>query len=131
MSLQSFRPNKGLAPCRLPTNPSWQIGSRQVCLFPFRNYSSINSTFPRNPENYFAEVEQVAFSPLNLIPGIEPSPDRILQGRLFIYADTQSHRLGSNFNLLPTNKPRCPFRNYHSDGLMRCDDNNGSLVFLT
>ena len=60
----------------------------------------------RTANNYFAEVEQVAFSPSNLVPGIEPSNDRLLQGRLFLYQDTQMHRLGSNYDQIPVN---CPF----------------------
>jgi len=61
----------------------------------------------RNPDNFFAEVEQAAFSPTNLVPGIEFSNDRILQGRLFAYPDTQRHRLGANFDHIPVN---CPYR---------------------
>lgn len=71
----------------------------------------------RNPKNYFAEVEQIAFSPSNLIPGIEPSPDKMLQGRLFAYSDTHRHRLGANYLQIPVN---CPYRitisNYQRDG---------------
>lgn len=69
----------------------------------------------RNPQNYFAEVEQIAFSPAHLVPGIEPSPDKMLQGRLFAYGDTHRHRLGANYLQLPVN---CPFsvRNYQRDG---------------
>lgn len=71
----------------------------------------------RNPKNYFAEVEQIAFSPSHLVPGIEPSPDKMLQGRLFSYADTHRHRLGANYLQLPVN---CPFKttviNYQRDG---------------
>ena len=83
----------------------------------------------RNPRNYFMEVEQAAFCPSNMIPGVEPSPDKMLQGRLFSYADTHRHRLGPNFNLIPVNKPRCPYRNYQVDGPMRTDDNNGTNGF--
>ena len=54
----------------------------------------------RNPENYFAEVEQLAFAPSHLVPGIEPSPDKMLQGRLFSYADTHRHRLGKNYQVV-------------------------------
>jgi len=61
----------------------------------------------KNPKNYFAEVEQMAFSPANLVPGIEPSPDKMLQGRLFAYSDTHRHRLGANFHSIPVNRPRC------------------------
>lgn len=67
-----------------------------------------NLVLDRNPENYFAEIEQLAFSPANMVSGIEPSPDRMLQGRLFSYTDTQRHRLGANFCQIPVNKPRCP-----------------------
>lgn len=69
----------------------------------------------RNPSNYFAEVEQIAFCPSHLIPGVEPSPDKMLQGRLFSYADTHRHRLGANYLQIPVN---CPFkvRNYQRDG---------------
>lgn len=79
----------------------------------------------RNPENNFAEVEQSAFSPANVVPGISFSPDKMLQARLFSYGDTQRYRLGSNFNLIPVNAPKCPYHNYHRDGAMRTDDNAG------
>jgi catalase len=80
----------------------------------------------RNPENYFAEVEQSAFSPGNLVPGIAPSPDKMLQGRLFSYHDTHRHRLGPNYQLLPVNSPKAaPANNYQRDGLMRFDSNGG------
>jgi catalase len=82
----------------------------------------------RNPENYFAEVEQVAFSPTHVVPGIGWSPDKMLQGRLFAYTDAQRYRLGVNFESLPVNAPRCPVHNYHHDGTMRFDGNNGSAV---
>ena len=71
----------------------------------------------KNPENYFAETEQVAFAPTNTVPGIEPSADKMLQGRLFSYPDTHRHRLGANFDQIPIN---CPYRarvaNYQRDG---------------
>jgi hypothetical protein len=66
----------------------------------------------------FAEVEQVAFSPANVVPGIGFSPDRMLQARLFSYGDAQRYRLGVNFNQIPVNQPRCPFHSYHRDGAM-------------
>ena len=78
------------------------------------------------PENYFAETEQAAFSPANIVPGIGFSPDRMLQGRLFSYGDTQRYRLGVNFNHIPVNAPKCPFQSYHRDGAMRTDGNLGS-----
>ncbi|MGB4572926.1 MAG: catalase [Rectinemataceae bacterium] len=78
----------------------------------------------RNPENYFAEVEQVAFAPGNFVPGIGPSPDRLLQGRLFSYPDTQRHRLGPNFHMLPVNAPKAAAEHsYQRDGFMRFDRN--------
>ncbi len=74
----------------------------------------------RNPDNYFAETEQVAFQPANIVPGIDFSDDPLLQGRIFSYADTQMHRLGSaNFANLPINRPVCPFHNNQRDGVMQ------------
>ena len=61
-------------------------------------------TLNRNPENYFAEVEQVTFSPGNFVPGIEASPDKLLQGRLFAYGDAHRHRVGANSHQLPINR---------------------------
>ncbi|WP_407179896.1 catalase [Bradyrhizobium sp. STM 3562] len=80
----------------------------------------------RWPDNYFAEVEQAAFSPANVVPGIGFSPDKMLQARLFSYADTQRYRLGVNFNHIPVNAPKCPFHSYHRDGAMRTDGNLGA-----
>ncbi len=80
----------------------------------------------RNPENYFAEVEQAAFGPQNLVPGIATSPDKMLQGRLFSYHDTHIHRLGPNYHLLPVNAPKNATENsYQRDGSMRTDPNGG------
>ena len=72
----------------------------------------------RNPENYHAEVEQVAFSPSNIVPGLGYSPDKMLQGRLFGYHDAQLYRVGTNHQHLPVNAPRCPFSNQQRDGQM-------------
>ena len=80
----------------------------------------------RNPENYFAEVEQAAFNPINTVDGIGFSPDKMLQGRLFSYGDAQRYRLGVNSEQIPVNKPRCPFHAYHRDGAMRVDGNYGA-----
>lgn len=81
----------------------------------------------RNPENYFAEVEQIAFAPAHLVPGIEPSPDKMLQGRLFSYADTHRHRLGKNYQQIPVN---CPFattvRNAQVNGPMTVSHQGGA-----
>ena len=82
----------------------------------------------RNPENYFAEVEQAAFNPSNVVPGISFSPDKMLQGRLFSYGDAQRYRLGVNHHLIPVNKARCPFHSYHRDGAMRVDGNHGGTT---
>ena len=82
----------------------------------------------RNPENYFAEVEQAAFNPMNAIDGIGFSPDKMLQGRLFSYGDAQRYRLGVNYNHIPVNQPRCPMHAFHRDGAMRTDGNNGSTL---
>lgn len=80
----------------------------------------------RNPNNYFAEVEQIAFCPSQLVPGIEPSPDKMLQGRLFSYVDTHRHRLGPNYLQLPVNCPyRVSVKNYQRDGPMCFNDNQG------
>ncbi|HEC24792.1 MAG TPA: catalase, partial [bacterium] len=82
----------------------------------------------RNPENYFAEVEQSAFNPADVVPGIGFSPDKMLQGRLFSYGDAQRYRLGVNHHLIPVNAPRCPAHSYHRDGAMRVDGNHGSTI---
>lgn len=79
----------------------------------------------RNPENYFAEVEQAAFSPSNVPPGIGFSPDKMLQGRLFAYPDAHRYRLGANYQALPVNKPHNEVNNYQRDGSMRFDLNAG------
>jgi len=80
----------------------------------------------RNPENYFAEVEQSAFCPSNLVPGIAPSPDKLLQGRLFSYNDTHRHRLGTNYHLIPVNSAKgVKVNNYQRDGAM-CINGNGA-----
>jgi catalase len=82
----------------------------------------------RNPDNYFAAVEQAAFSPANVVPGIAFSPDKMLQARLFSYGDAQRYRLGVNFNQIPVNAPKCPFHSYHRDGAMRVDANAGATI---
>jgi catalase len=77
----------------------------------------------RNPENYFAEIEQLALSPSNYIPGIGFSPDKMLQARVFSYADAHRHRIGTHYESLPVNAPRCPMHNYNKDGAMRFTPN--------
>ncbi|MCB2181895.1 MAG: catalase [Desulfobulbaceae bacterium] len=75
----------------------------------------------RNPENYFAEVEQASFSPSNMVPGISWSPDKMLQARVFSYADAHRYRVGTHYEMLPINKPLAPVNTYHMDGSMRFD----------
>jgi catalase len=82
----------------------------------------------KNPENYFADVEQAAFNPANVVPGVGFSPDKMLQARLFSYGDAQRYRLGVNHYQIPVNKPRCPFHNASRDGSMRVDGNEGSTL---
>jgi catalase len=98
-------------------------------VWPKRDYPLIEvgeMELNRNPDNFFAETEQAAFSPANIVPGIGFSPDKMLQGRLFSYGDAQRYRLGVNFNHIPVNAPRCPVMSYHRDGAMRTDGNLGA-----
>jgi catalase len=84
-------------------------------------------TLNRNPDNFFAEAEQVAFCPANIVPGIDFSDDPLLQGRIFSYTDTQHYRLGGpNFNEIPINRPVCPYANHQRDGQHRMDINRGA-----
>lgn len=80
----------------------------------------------RNPSNYFADVEQAAFNPSHIVPGIGLSPDKLLQGRLFSYGDAQRYRLGVNHDQIPVNRAHCPVHSFHRDGTMRVDGNNGA-----
>ncbi|MDY6907085.1 MAG: catalase [Chloroflexota bacterium] len=82
----------------------------------------------RNPENYFAEVEQATFCPASIVPGVELSADKLLQGRVFSYADTQRHRLGPNYLQLPVNRPRAPVNNNQRDGFMQYAPYGGGTV---
>ncbi|MGH8906248.1 MAG: catalase [Egibacteraceae bacterium] len=83
----------------------------------------------RNPENFFAEVEQAAFEPANMVPGIGPSPDRMLQGRLFSYPDTHRHRIGPNYAQLPINRPLSPVNSYNKDGSMHYHHSGNQPVY--
>jgi catalase len=78
-----------------------------------------------NPLNYFAEIEQAAFEPSNMPPGIGASPDKVLQARLLSYPDAHRYRIGVNYASLPVNQPKCPVMNYQRDGHMRFDGNSG------
>lgn len=98
-------------------------------VWPYKDFPLIligKLVLDRNPNNYFAEIEQLAFNPGNMINGIEPSSDKVLQGRLFAYADAQRHRLGPNYSQIPVNCPfRIPIANYLRDGHMTVTDNQG------
>ena len=128
-------------------NPSWTLKIQvmtdeqaQKCAFnpfdltkvwPHGDYPKIEvgtMELNRNPENFFAEVEQSAFNPASVVPGISFSPDKMLQGRLFSYGDAQRYRLGVNHNQIPVNAPRCPVNSYHRDGAMRVDGNQGGTI---
>jgi catalase len=98
-------------------------------IWPQRDYPLIEVgelVLDRNPENYFAEVEQAAFDPKNIVPGMGYSPDKMLQARLISYPDAHRYRIGVNYDALPVNKPQCPVHTYHRDGAMRFDGNFGS-----
>jgi catalase len=100
-------------------------------IWPHRDYPLIDvgvMELNRNPENFFAEVEQSAFNPAQVVPGIGFSPDKMLQARLFSYGDAQRYRLGVNHHAIPVNAPRCPVHSYHRDGPMRVDGNYGSTL---
>jgi catalase len=83
----------------------------------------------RNPENYFAEVEQAAFSPSNIVPGIGFSPDKMLQARVFSYGDAHRYRIGTHYEMLPVNRPKVPVRTYYADGPMRFDAPKGTDAY--
>ncbi|HZO75404.1 MAG TPA: catalase [Ktedonobacteraceae bacterium] len=83
----------------------------------------------RNPENFFAQIEQAAFEPANMVPGIGPSPDKMLLGRLFSYPDTHRHRIGTNYLQLPVNQPRSVVHSYNKDGAMRYLHNSNQPVY--
>ena len=100
-------------------------------VWPHKDYPPIEvgvMELNRNPANFFAEVEQSAFNPANIVPGIGFSPDKMLQARLFSYGDAQRYRLGVNHHLIPVNAPHCPVNSYHRDGPMRVDGNFGSML---
>lgn len=100
-------------------------------VWPHKEYPVINVgeiELNRNPENYFAEIEQAAFEPSNLPIGMGASPDKVLQARLLSYPDAHRYRIGINYTQLPVNKPRCPVHTYNRDGHMRFDGNYGGAV---
>ena len=83
----------------------------------------------RNPEDYFAEVEQAAFSPSNIVQGISFSPDKMLQARIFSYGDAHRYRVGTHYEMLPVNRPKVPVHNYNLDGSMRFDAPKGTDAY--
>ncbi|KAF3012978.1 peroxisomal catalase A [Neopestalotiopsis sp. 37M] len=91
---------------------------------PLRRFGKL--TLNKNPQNYFAEIEQVAFAPSHLVPGVEPTADPVLQSRLFSYSDTHRHRLGVNYQQIPVNAPKHAFNPYQRDGLMAINGNYGA-----
>jgi catalase len=108
-------------------NPSNPFDVTKV--WPFEDHPRIEVgevVLNRNPQNYFAEVEQAAFAPSAVVPGLGFSPDRMLQGRLFAYADAQRYRLGVNYHQIPVNKPLNEVHHYHRDGGGRVDGNGGA-----
>jgi catalase len=99
-------------------------------VWPHKDYPLIEAgvlELNRNPVNHFAEVEQAAFEPGNMPPGMGASPDKMLQARLLSYPDAHRYRIGINYAQLPVNKPRCPVHSYHRDGHMRFDGNFGGV----
>jgi catalase len=86
-------------------------------------------TLNRNPENFFAQIEQAAFSPSNTVPGIGLSPDKMLLGRAFAYADAQRNRIGTNFHQLPVNQPKVPVNTYMFDGQMAYQHSGSAPVY--
>jgi catalase len=86
-------------------------------------------TLNRNPDNYFVHIEQAAFEPSNMVPGIGPSPDKMLLGRLFSYPDTHRYRIGPNYSQLPPNRPHSPVRSYAKDGPMRYEAADTGAVY--
>ncbi|CEJ92384.1 hypothetical protein VHEMI08039 [[Torrubiella] hemipterigena] len=104
----------------------WDMGTypKDLGTVPARPFGKL--TLNRNPDNYFAEVEQLAFSPSHLVPGIAPSEDPVLQARMFAYPDAQRHRLGVNYQQIPVNRPLCPFNPLQRDGRAAVDGNYGS-----
>jgi catalase len=101
-------------------------------VWPHKDYPLIDvgtMELNRNPAHYFAEVEQSAFSPSNIVPGIGFSPDKMLQARIFAYADAHRYRVGTHYEMLPVNRPQSPVRTYHADGAMRFDAPQGNDAY--
>src|SRR5690606_13721127 len=100
--------------------------------WPHRDYPLIRvgtMTLNRNPENFFAQIEQAAFSPGNTVPGIGLSPDKMLLGRAFAYNGAQRNRIGTNFHQLPVNQPKVPVNTYMFDGQMAYQHSGSAAVY--
>jgi catalase len=100
----------------------WYNPFDQTKVWPHGDYPPIDVGYfelNRNPENYFQEIEVAAFSPSNVVPGISWSPDKMLQARIFSYADAHRYRLGTHYEALPVNASKCPVHHYHKDGPTR------------
>lgn len=95
--------------------------------YPLRKLGTM--TLTRNPENFFAQIEQAAFSPGNIVPGIGLSPDKMLLGRAFAYHDAQRNRIGTNFHQLPVNRPKVPVNTYMFDGQMAYEHSGNTPVY--
>jgi catalase len=101
-------------------------------VWPHKDYPPITvgrMVLDRNPANYFAEIEQAAFDVSNMVPGIGPSPDRVLLGRMFSYADTHRYRIGTNYEQLPVNRPISEVHSYNKDGSMEYRHNGSQPVY--
>src|SRR6266436_5474494 len=101
-------------------------------IWPHKDYPLIDvgvMELNRNPKHYFAEVEQASFSPSNVVPGISWSPDKMLQARVFSYADAHRYRVGTHYEMLPVNRPKAGVRTYHADGPMRFDAPKGTDAY--
>ncbi|MGW6741167.1 catalase [Streptomyces sp. NPDC055025] len=101
-------------------------------VWPHADYPLIDvgrMTLDKNPDDYFVHIEQAAFEPSNLVPGIGPSPDKMLLGRLFSYPDTHRYRIGPNYTQLPPNRPRVPVRSYAKDGPMRYEPSTAARPY--
>ena len=129
--------------------PEWELGVQlftedEAAAFPFDHLDATKlipeelvplrivgrMVLDRWPDNFFAETEQVAYCPANIVPGIDFSNDPLLQGRLFSYLDTQLSRLGGpNFHQLPINAPKCPFANHQRDGHMQMSVPKGRVAY--
>lgn len=110
----------------LDVTKHWNLGNypKDIDVIPSRPFGKL--TLKKNPDNYFAEIEQLAFSPSHLVPGVEPSEDPVLQARMFAYPDAQRYRLGTNNQQLPANKSKCTYNPLLRDGLGTTNGNYGS-----